>query len=75
MVTEVLGRDNRAFVGVDKRRESASDDSKFDAEVVRASFDQGSLLPGRTWNSEEEIEAFDAKMKKAPDLFPRYPIA
>jgi hypothetical protein len=66
MVTEVFERDNRAFVDVDKRRERASDDSKFDAEVVWASFDQGSLLPGWTWNSEEEIETFYEKFDKSP---------
>jgi hypothetical protein len=41
-------------------------------------FDQGNLLPGITGNPEEEIGAFYEnydKMKKAPDLFPRYPIA
>jgi hypothetical protein len=47
----------------------------FDGEVVWSIFDQGNLLPGLTWVSEEEIGAFDEKIKKAPDLFPRYPMA
>jgi hypothetical protein len=33
----------------------------FDAEVSWANFDQGSLFPGLTWNSEEEIGAFYEK--------------
>jgi hypothetical protein len=49
-----------------------------DGEIAWSSFDRGNLFPCFTGNSEEEIGAFYEKYekyKKAPDLFPRYPIA